>query len=471
MNEELPDGWAEAQLSCLTTKVGSGATPRGGSGVYSARGVPFIRSQNIHFEGFRDDGLAFLNQQQAEALKEVTVRYRDVLLNITGASIGRVCIAPKRMDGARVNQHVSIIRTVNTALLPEFLAFYLRSPGLQSRINTEEYGVTRQALTKSWICKLHVPLAPIAEQKRIVAKIEELLGHVASAREHLDCVPAILKRFRQAVLAAACSGQLTGDWHRERKLPSWKVTTIKEIILDRPRNGLSIKGVDYETRIRCLTLTATTSGRYDGSNFKYLDVTIPADSHLWLRSGDILLQRGNTKEYVGVAALYDGENNTYIYPDLMIKIHPRESVVLPEFLWTALSSKEAREYFRENAAGSQGSMPKINQAIVENAIIPLPPIEEQREIVYRVKALFKLADAVEERVSAATIRVGKLTQAILAKAYRGELVPLEAKLASSEGRDYEPISAPLVTVEIPPRQQDRAKLLRHKKTTLISFRQ
>src|SRR5262249_39934149 len=112
MTEAAPEGWASIQLGEITTKVGSGATPRGGSDSYQRTGTALIRSMNVRFEGFSNDGLVFLNKSQADALNEVTVRSGDVLLNITGASIGRVTQAPPYMDGARVNQHVCIIRPI-----------------------------------------------------------------------------------------------------------------------------------------------------------------------------------------------------------------------------------------------------------------------------------------------------------------------------------------------------------------------
>ncbi|MCF7838031.1 MAG: restriction endonuclease subunit S [Candidatus Marinimicrobia bacterium] len=102
--------WETRKLECLTTKIGSGSTPSGGKESYQEAGVPLIRSMNVHFGGFVRHGLAFLNDEQADKLKNVRVKADDVLLNITGASIGRVATAPKDMEGARVNQHVCILR-------------------------------------------------------------------------------------------------------------------------------------------------------------------------------------------------------------------------------------------------------------------------------------------------------------------------------------------------------------------------
>src|SRR5690606_2628555 len=109
------------------------------------------------------EGLAFLDEKQANGLKNVEVFENDVLLNITGASIGRVCLAPKDLKGARVNQHVCIIRT-NEFILPSFLNIYLSSPTMQNFINDENYGVTRQALTKGQILDLNIPVPNLNEQ-------------------------------------------------------------------------------------------------------------------------------------------------------------------------------------------------------------------------------------------------------------------------------------------------------------------
>src|SRR6266496_1012032 len=108
------------KLMSVTSKVGSGSTPRGGDVVYKQSGVPLIRSMNVHFDGFRTDGLVYLDEKEASLLKNVEIQSNDVLFNITGASIGRVTIAPTEMAGARVNQHVCIIRPTKE-LKPQFL--------------------------------------------------------------------------------------------------------------------------------------------------------------------------------------------------------------------------------------------------------------------------------------------------------------------------------------------------------------
>jgi type I restriction enzyme S subunit len=169
--------WETRKLKDLATKIGSGSTPSGGKESYKESGVPLIRSMNIYFGGFVRQGLAFLNDEQAEKLKNVAVKADDVLLNITGASIGRVATAPRDMEGARVNQHVCIIRPTSE-ITPKFLELVLASPVVQNLIDAIQVGATREALTKAMIEQFEIPVPSLAEQHRIVAKVDQLMALV-----------------------------------------------------------------------------------------------------------------------------------------------------------------------------------------------------------------------------------------------------------------------------------------------------
>jgi type I restriction enzyme S subunit len=171
-----------------------------------------------------------------------------------------------------------------------------------------------------------------------------------------------------------------------------------------------------------LSLSATTAGVFNPKFYKYLDEVIPEDSSAWLKRNDIIIQRGNTLEYVGIPAIYKGENNQFIYPDLMIRLSARKNILLPDFLYFFLSWEKIRNYMRDNASGTAGTMPKINQGVLKNLILSLPSLPEQHEIVRRVEKLFSLADSLEAKYKKVMGRVEKIEQAVLAKAFRGKLV-------------------------------------------------
>lgn len=199
--------WEYVNLMDHSIKIGSGATPRGGRENYKDSGIPLIRSLNVHFEGFNEDGLAFIDEKQASKLDNVIVKENDVLLNITGASIGRVTIAPKNMDGARVNQHVCIIRPIES-ILSKFLSIYLSSSVMQDFIVKENYGVTRQALTKTMIENFRIPLPSLDEQHEIVKRVDELFTITDKIKKRLENLSQQIDDLGKSVLAKAFRGEL-----------------------------------------------------------------------------------------------------------------------------------------------------------------------------------------------------------------------------------------------------------------------
>ena len=196
------------QLAEVTTKIGSGSTPRGGDAVYRDKGVPFIRSLNVRSTGFRYQGLAYISDGHAKQLDHVVVTPRDVLLNITGASIGGVAVVPHSLAGARVSQHVCIIRPTSE-LLPAFLRIFLASPNEQARIMNVQVGATRQALTKAMLLRWEVPVPPIAEQQRIVAEVERRMSVIDGLEEAVKNNVQRATQIRRSILQHAFTGEIT----------------------------------------------------------------------------------------------------------------------------------------------------------------------------------------------------------------------------------------------------------------------
>ncbi len=205
--QKLNNKWPLQKISAITSKVGSGATPRGGEKSYQSSGIPFIRSMNVVFYGFKRNGLAFLDNNQANELRNVEVKSNDILLNITGASIGRVTLAPSDMEGARVNQHVCIIRPTEV-VKPEYLSAYLSSPSMQQVIGAENYGVTRQALTKEQILNFEIPLPLIEEQHEIVRRVEALFAYADRLESRYEAARTQVDDLTPALLAKAFRGEL-----------------------------------------------------------------------------------------------------------------------------------------------------------------------------------------------------------------------------------------------------------------------
>ena len=193
----LTFNWTSSKLKEITSKIGSGATPRGGKKSYKHSGIPLIRSKNIHFDGFKEKGLAFINDNQAAKISNATVCCNDVLLNITG-TIGRVTLAPVELEGGRVNDHVYIIRLAQKAK-PRFIFYFFASSKTQKLIDEVSYGTNQKIITKGIIEDFEIQLPTLEEQQEIVRRAESMFtfADLASkkltiAREHIDNIEASL---------------------------------------------------------------------------------------------------------------------------------------------------------------------------------------------------------------------------------------------------------------------------------------
>ena len=281
---------------------------------------------------------------------------------------------------------------------------------------------------------LLIPLPPLAEQKRIVAKIEELLPYIDRYEKAWSKLEDFNKRFpgdmQKSVLQMAIQGKLVpqlpeegsadelyqqiqsekqqlikkGKIKKEKYFPEktedefpfdipegWKWLKLEELLLVQPSNGLSPKGVDYQTQYRNLTLTATTSGIFKPDAFKYVDITEKAAEKYYLKDEDILIQRSNSRELVGTSCIYRHGDNLFIYPDLMMRIHLFEGINV-DYIDYVLKSPHCRSYYQKSASGTSTSMPKINQSIVKRTMIPLPPLAEQKRIVQKLDEILPLCE-------------------------------------------------------------------------------
>ncbi len=280
-----------------------------------------------------------------------------------------------------------------------------------------------QRLRKTDIGMIKVPLPPLAEQQRIVARVEALLSHVNAARDRLSRVPLIMKKFRQAVLAAACEGRLTEGW---RDKSEWKIVELKSVLIN-PKDGMrtgpfgsSLKKFEHQTE------GIPVWGIENVKNLQFLPhnkIFITKEkaeqlSNYKVRSGDILLTRSGT---VGeLCVVPNGIPESRISSNLM-RIRLNIDFLDPQFCCFLLfGSPNVLKQISDSCGGSTRIF--IDGKILKSLEIRLPPLAEQYEIVRRVGMLFERADAIDREVEAAGRRCERLTQAVLAKAFSGKLL-------------------------------------------------
>lgn len=245
----------------------------------------------------------------------------------------------------------------------------------------------------------YIRIAESSPERLKGAVVQLAIQGALTSRRSTDTLPtaALIKVSRDALRGSARAPVEVLPENETQTFPKeWMASRLEQLLIEGPANGFSPPPAAQPTDVRSLTLSATTSGKFKPEHFKYIDEIVPLDSDLWLRDGDILVQRGNSIEHVGVSALYQGDDHRFIYPDLMMRIRV-SSHVDRRFVVLAMSSPSSREYLRARASGTSGTMPKINQATLRGLPIPVPSIEEQGRIVDVVNSLHELIDRLHSR--------------------------------------------------------------------------
>ena len=205
---EIPMHWEVRRLKHLTEKIGGGKTPKGGAERYVEDGVMFLRSQNVHFGRLQLADVAHIDTITHNEMSGSRVREGDVLLNITGASLGRSCVARLEGADANVNQHVCILRTVQRLNDPDFLAYSIESTSLQDQIFNNENGVSRDALNFEQIGELVLSRPAIVEQKSIAAFLDRETAELDNLIDKVHRAIELLQELRATLISAAVTGKI-----------------------------------------------------------------------------------------------------------------------------------------------------------------------------------------------------------------------------------------------------------------------
>lgn len=217
----IPHDWEVVSLGEHSRKIGSGKTPRGGEAVYTLSGIPFVRSQNVGYGRMHLKGISYISEALHNEQKSSEIDVNDVLLNITGASIGRCSVADKYVVGGNINQHVCIIRLTPSSFISSYLCNFLLSNNGQEQIQLLQSGGSREGINFGQVGNIKVPLPPLKEQKRIA----EVLSHFD---KHIDNLAALLEK-RKQVKAATMHALLSGTTRLPGFTAPWGKRTIEQI--------------------------------------------------------------------------------------------------------------------------------------------------------------------------------------------------------------------------------------------------
>jgi type I restriction enzyme, S subunit len=316
-----------------------------------------------------------------------------------------------------------VCRTRSQVILPKYLLAYFKTPDFLQLGEAQMTGsVGHKRVPKNYLLDKQIPLAPLNEQKRIADKLDRLLAKVDACRERCDRIPLILKRFRQSVLAAATSGELTEDWREKHKLLSdWQPVTFGNI--GEVSGGLSKtpKRSILEMRKPYLRVANVYANRLELDDVAEIGLSKAEYAKTKLTIGDLLIVEGNgSLDQIGRAAIWNGKIADCVHQNHIIRWRA-DGRTLPKFALFWLLSPLGRSALVDVASSTSG-LHTLSISKISALSLMLPTLDEQQEIVRRVEKLFAFADRLESRYQTARAKCEQLTPALLEKAFQGELV-------------------------------------------------
>lgn len=397
--------WKECKLGEITSKIGSGATPKGGKNSYRPEGISLIRSQNVYDFYFSNNGLAFVDNNQAYELRNVEVFENDILLNITGESVTRCCVVPTQYLPARVNQHVSIIRPIKEKVDYRFVFYALQS--IKPELNTmAEIGCTRRALTKGMLENLDISLPPLPEQRAI-----------ASVLSSLDDKIDLLHRQNKTLEAMAET--LFRQWFVEEADEGWERVKLGQFI--EVMRGLSYKGAGLAEKGNGVPMHNLNSV-YEGGGYKHEGIKYYSgdyrERHL-VKPGDVIItntEQGHDLLLIGYPAIvpkYFGDFG--IFSQHIYRLRLKDKRITELFLYYLLMSYGVREQLAGATNGSTVNMlPKDG---IEWAKFKIPPDGKIKEFTSVVKPLLGKKESNYSQIRT----LEKLRDTMLSKLMSGEV--------------------------------------------------
>src|SRR5579884_1352420 len=334
---------------------------------------------------------------------------------------GALALSDKKFAGRFLSPQFPTFLCDVAKLDREFLGWLMRRPAFWEDLGSRASGMgdRRRTLNPEALFKCEIPLPPLAVQRRIVARIEELTIQIHEART--------IRRLATEE-AEALPRKLADQMLDSELMPR---TPLRDLLSEPLMNGLSVPASRLGSGINFAKVGVVNSGIFNAEEIKLVDIDLAPDSQYWLRKGDIVVSRGNSAEFVGRAAIYEGKPAMCAMPDLLIRVRLDPMKADTRFVSAFFHTSEARQYVASQISGTSSTMPKISQSKLEALPVPVPPLAEQRRIVAELDALQAEVNALKRLQAESAAELDALLPSILDKALKGELfseVRIEAQL-------------------------------------------
>ena len=379
-------------LKQITTKIGSGATPRGGKNSYKSKGLSLVRSQNVFDFCFVYDGLAFIDETQADGLLNVKVEHRDIFLNITGASVARCCMVPDRILPARVNQHVAIVRVDRSKAYPYYVLCCINSPSYKDYLLAiAQGGATREALTKEKIENFEIPLPPLPAQHKIASILSNYDDLIENNLRRIKILEEMAQNlYREWFVKFRFPGHENVQMVDSQlgKIPDgWEVGSIGDIC--QVLTGFAFKSKDWsENGIPVIKIKNIRPGNLvetEKADHVPEDIIEQKHEKYYLINGDFLIaMTGATAGKVGKLRT----SKQMALNQRVAKIEPTDGFY--QYVWCRISNPEAEKEFYRLADGA--AQPNMSSSQIEGVSLLIPSSEVRGRFAMIVSPILQQVD-------------------------------------------------------------------------------
>lgn len=427
----LPPGWAEASIADI---AGPDGLVSDGDWVESKDQDPggevrLIQLADIGVGAFRDRSRRYMTAQAADRLRCTTLQAGDVLVARMPDPIGRACVFPGLNQRAVTAVDVMICRLDGTVGLPDWLTRWMNTPHIGAVVAQAAGGTTRQRVSGGALKRLQLPLPPLLEQRRIVAKLDALTARLARARAEARRIHELADKLRRGTLRQAFAGALThsqphADNSGGASLPDgWTLQELGQIsdIQGGIQVGKKRQGTVPLIETSYLRVANVQRGWLKLDEIKTLGVTADERARLLLQPGDILMNEGGDRDKLGRGWVWQRQVADCIHQNHVFRIRLHDREFPPEFI-SHYANEFGQQYFIDEGAQTT-NLASISKRKVAALPVPLPSAEEAQRIVKLITDAFSRADRLEAEARQALALIDRLEAAILAKAFRGELVP------------------------------------------------
>lgn len=410
---ELPDSWIKAPLGSLLSSIVGGGTPSKANADHFRGAIPFMTVKDMHARFIKDTQDHITEAALADSAS--TLIPADTLIVASRMSLGKVA-RPK--VPVAINQDLKAL-FLHHGVSKTYVEYLWRAN--EERIRGMGTGTTVKGIRLEDIRGLEVPIAPSNEQTRIADQLDTLLARVNACNNHLDAIPGILKRFRQAVIRTAMTGGLS-DALAEVLSKEWTTSTIGGVTVDL-RYGTS-KKCDYGAEgVGVLRIpNITPAGGVSQSDLKSAQFDEQETKKLALKSGDLLVIRSNgSLDLVGRCGLVSEKDEGLLFAGYLMRLRVNTDLVRPAFIMYWLMASDQRKRI-ELLAKSTSGVNNLNAEELRSLPLRFPTLPEQDEILRKIEVYMACADRIEARYIAMHAHAKRLAPQILSKAFRGELV-------------------------------------------------